>query len=169
MPRRKKDTLMPLPNELVKQEEKQPETKVEIALQKVKESKKKKKEPILIEYETDDEEPEYTIEPISTCGAGRARAMVPAPIMAPLPPALEPVKKEKRKYTKKVGSAATKGANSGITPPRDGGAMPPIQPFFDIYKQLDTLKRENDRLKTEQSLGHINRLNNMARVMKIKF
>jgi len=151
MPRRKKDTLMPLPNELVKEEQKQPETKVEIALQKVKESKKKKKEPIVIEYETDDDEPEYTIEPI--------RAMVQPQVIPPQP--LEvvepPVKKEKRKYTKKV------------KPPVEAQ---PIQPSFnplDIYKQLDTLKRDNDRLRTEQSLGHINRLNNMARFMKIKF
>jgi hypothetical protein len=141
---------MPLPNEL---EPKQPESKVEIALQKVKESKKK--QPIVIEYETDDDEPEYTIEPI--------RAIQPVPVLPP--PPLEvvkeepPVKKEKRKYTKKV-----------KPPPVE--PTQPAQPSFnplDIYKQLDTLKRENDRLKTEQSLGHINRLNNMARVMKIKF
>jgi hypothetical protein len=141
---------MPLPNEL---EPKQPESKVEIALQKVKESKKKK-EPIVIEYETDDDEPEYTIEPI--------RAMVPVPISTP--PPLEvvpepPVKIEKRKYTKKV-------KPSPVEPTQ------PAQPSFnplDIYKQLDSLKRENEKLKTAQSLGHINRLNNMARVMKIKF
>lgn len=150
MPRRKKDTLMPLPNELVKQEEKQPESKVEIALQKVKESKTKKKEQIVIEYETDDDEPEYTIEPIST------RAPVVVPTITPLepPPPLEPVKKEKRKYTKKV------------KPPVE--AQPSFNPL-DIYKQLESLKKENERLKTEQSLGHINRLNNMARVMKVKF
>ena len=150
MPRRKKDTLMPLPNEL---EPKQHETKVEIALQKVKESKKK--QPIVIDYETDDDEPEYTIEPI--------RAIQPAPVLPP-PPPIEvvkeepPVKKEKRKYTKKV-----------KPPPVEPTQPAPSFNPLDIYKQLDTLKRENDRLKTEQSLSHINRLNNMARVMKIKF
>ena len=96
--------------------------------------------------------------------------MVPvvAPIMAPLEVVEPPVKNEKRKYTKKVGSAGTKGAK----PPVEAQPIQQINPSFnplDIYKQLDSLKRENDRLKTEQNLNNINRLNNMARVMKIKF
>ena len=155
MPRRKKDTLMPLPNELVvKQEEKQPETKVEIALQKVKESKKR----IVVDYETDDDEPEYTIEPIRSIQAPLVQAPFQSLPVEASP--IEPVKKEKRKYTKKVSSAGNKGANSGP-------ALLAVE--TDIYKQLDSLKRENDRLKTEQSLSHINRLNHIARVMKIKF
>jgi len=157
MPRRKKDTLMPLPNELVnKQEEKQPETKVEIALQKVKEIKKR--ESIVIDYESDDDEPEYTIEPIRSIQAPLVQAPVQSLPIEPSP--TEPVKKAKRKYTKKVSSVGNKGANSGPAK---------LAVETDIYKQLDSLKRENDRLKTEQSLSHINRLNHIARVMKIKF
>lgn len=165
MPRRKKDTLMPLPNELVKPEEqKQPESKVEIALQKVKESKKKK-QPIVVEYETDDDEPEFVIEPIRSIQTPLVQAPVQTLPVEP-PPPLEPVKKEKRKYTKKVGSAGTKGAKPPVEPTQQ--VQVPFNPL-DIYKQLESLKKENERLKTEQSLGHINRLNNMARVMKVKF
>lgn len=156
MPRRKKDTLMPLPNELVKPEEqKQPESKVEIALQKVKDSKKKK-QPITQYESDDDDEPEFVIEPIRSIQAPLVQAPVQTLPVEP-PPPIEPVKKEKRKYTKKV------------KPPVEALPAQPIFNPLDIYKQLDSLKKENERLKTEQSLGHINRLNNMARVMKVKF
>jgi hypothetical protein len=142
MPRRKKDALVPLP-EIEKTE---PETKVEIALAEVK--KRKKRTPVVIEYDTDDEdEPEFSIEPIR----GKPTA---EPVIEPPQPA--PPVKEKRKYVRKPKA-----------PPQVEAQ--PMAYTHEIYKQLERLERENQRLRSEQSLTHVNRLSHIARVMKIKF
>jgi hypothetical protein len=133
MPRRKQDALVPLPDEMIKPDE----SKVDVALNRLKETKKISH--IDIEYNDTDDEVEYTIQPVSS---------------------VEPViqVKPKRKYTRK-----TKTVIEPDIQVRNDTAM------LDIQRQLNTLRLENEKLKAEHSLNQIGRLNNMARVMKVKF
>ena len=141
MPRRKKDTLIPLPNEIS-----EPKTKVEIALKKVKDKKKT----VIVEdaladgsQEENDDDIEYVITPV-------------APVVPVAPAPVEP--KPKRKYTK------TKTKPKPIEPIDNS-----VHGNNDIFKQLDLLRKENELLKNQNNLNNISRLSNIARSMKILF
>lgn len=180
MPRRKKDAIIPLPNELKKEVEevKQDETsltKVEIALQKVKKSKQQKPKTIIVEEESDEDDIEYVIQPIFQ----KPIVQQPQPVQQqsqpvqqqPQPvqqPVVQDVVKPKRKYTRKPKTdteVSQQNANANANP----NPNPNMYYNNDILKQIDILKKENDYLKSQNSLSNISRLNTMARTMKILF
>lgn len=161
MPRRKKDAIIPLPHEFEKKEPDASLTKVEIALEKVKQSKQSKQKPktIIIEEQSDeDDDVEYIIQPLqqsqSTVQQQPQSTVQQQPIEKP---------KQKRTYTRKPKPAI---------PIQQSQSQPqPQQPTHndDILKQLDFLRKENENLKTQNSLSNLSRLSTMARTMKIQF
>lgn len=175
MPRRKKDAIIPLPNELEKKESDASLTKVEIALEKVKQSKQKPKTIIIEEQSDEDDDVEYIIQPLQPQPTVQQQPQPtvqqqpqpsvqqqPQPTVQQQPqPTVQqqPIEKpkQKRTYTKKPKPAIP------IQQPQ------PQTHNDDILKQLDILRKENENLKTQNSLSNLSRLSTMARTMRIQF
>ena len=165
MPRqKKKNTIIPLPSELQTPKETPPPSKVEIALQKSKEIKNTPDN----ESDTDDEveyDDEFVIEPIKKATPPPTQKfdeLITLPEPTETKPPVEPTTvKPKRKYTKR--------------PKQEQPQTQPQSQLINshsidiVQQQIDTLKKENEMLKSHYTLNHLSKINNLARMMKIKF